>query len=160
MLLFEWDSNKAKRNVEIHGITFDEASTVFNDRLSLTIYDPLHSDVEDRFVIIGSSYKNRLLVVVHTERGDNIRIISARKANIMKKMHKDPDMLEEYDFSKGVRGKYAKRYAEGTNVVVIEPDVAKYFPDHDAVNEALRSLAEIIQKQEQKHNKTNIQVKS
>jgi len=78
----------------------------------------------------------------------------------MKKMHKDPDMLEEYDFSKGVRGKYAKRYAEGTNVVVIEPDVAKYFPDHDAVNEALRALAEIIQKQEQKHNKTDIKVKS
>jgi len=76
----------------------------------------------------------------------------------MKKMLKEPDMLEEYDFSKGLRGKYAKRYAEGTNVVVIEPDVAKYFPDHDAVNEALRSLAEIIQKQ--KHNKTKIQVKS
>jgi len=67
--------------VEIHGITFDEAGTVFNDRLSLTIYDPLHSDEEDRFVLIGSSYKNRPLVVVHTERGDNIRIISARKAN-------------------------------------------------------------------------------
>jgi len=78
----------------------------------------------------------------------------------MKKMHKEPDMLEEYDFSKGLRGKYAKRYAEGTNVVVIEPDVAKYFPDHDAVNDVLRSLAEIIQKQEQKHNKTNIKVKS
>ena len=50
-------------------------------------------------------------------------------------------MLEEYDFSKGIRGKYAKRYAEGTNVVVIEPDVAKIFPDHDSVNQALRSLA-------------------
>lgn len=65
----------------------------------------------------------------------------------MKKMRKDPDMLEEYDFSKGVRGKYAKRYAEGTNVIVIEPDVAKYFPDHDSVNQALRSLSEIIKKQ-------------
>jgi hypothetical protein len=68
----------------------------------------------------------------------------------MKKLHNDPDMLEEYDFSKGVRGKYAKRYAEGTNVVVIEPDVAKYFPNHDAVNEALRSLAAIIEKQGKK----------
>jgi hypothetical protein len=57
------------------------------------------------------------------------------------------EMLEEYDFSGGVRGKYAKRYAEGTNVVVIEPDVAEYFPDHDAVNEALRSLAVIIKRQ-------------
>lgn len=62
----------------------------------------------------------------------------------MKKSKNDPDMLEEYDFSGGVRGKYAKRYAEGANVVVIEPDVAEYFPDHDAVNNALRSLASII----------------
>jgi len=65
----------------------------------------------------------------------------------MKKMQKDPDMLEEYDFAQGVEGKYAKRYAKGTNIVVIEPDVAKYFPDHDSVNQALRSLAEIIKKQ-------------
>ena len=65
----------------------------------------------------------------------------------MKRMQKDPNMLEEYDFSKGVQGKYAKRYEEGTNVVVIEPDVAKVFPDHDSVNQALRSLAEIIRRQ-------------
>ncbi len=65
----------------------------------------------------------------------------------MKRMQKDPDMLEEYDFSKGVRGKYAKRYAEGTNVVVIEPDVAKVFPDLDSVNQALRSLVGIIRRQ-------------
>lgn len=65
----------------------------------------------------------------------------------MKKMQKDKDMLAEYDFSKGIRGKYAKKYAEGTNVIVIEPDVAKYFPDHDSVNQALRSLSEIIRKQ-------------
>jgi len=64
----------------------------------------------------------------------------------MRRMRKDRDMLEEYDFSKGIQGKYARRYAEGTNVVVIEPDVAKFFPDHDAVNQALRSLAEIIKR--------------
>jgi len=69
------------------------------------------------------------------------------KRNNMKRMQKDPDMLEEYDFSKGIQGKYAKRYQEGANVVVIEPDVAKFFPDHDSVNQALRSLAEIIKKQ-------------
>jgi hypothetical protein len=57
------------------------------------------------------------------------------------------EMLDEYDFSGGVRGKYAKQYAEGTNLVVIDPDVAEYFPDHDAVNEALRSLAVIIKNQ-------------
>jgi len=80
MLLFEWDSGKARKNTEIHGVSFDEASTAFRDTLSLTIYDPLHSDEEERQILIGNSYKNRLLVVVHTERGDKIRIISARKA--------------------------------------------------------------------------------
>jgi hypothetical protein len=80
MLLFEWDPNKARRNTETHGISFDEASTAFKDTLSLTIHDPLHSDDEDRFILIGKSHENRLLVVVHTERGNKIRIISARKA--------------------------------------------------------------------------------
>ena len=65
----------------------------------------------------------------------------------MKTMPKDQDLLEEYDFSQGVQGRYAKRYAEGTNVVVIDPDVAKFFPDHDSVNQALRSLTEIIKRQ-------------
>lgn len=69
------------------------------------------------------------------------------KEKPMKKMPRDPDMLEEYDFSKGIRGKYAKRYTAGTNVVVIEPDVAKYFPDHDSVNQALRSLSAVIKHQ-------------
>jgi hypothetical protein len=69
------------------------------------------------------------------------------KEKPMKKIQKDSDMLEEYDFSKGIRGKYAKRYAAGTNVVVIEPDVAKYFPDHDSVNQALRSLSSVIKHQ-------------
>jgi len=64
----------------------------------------------------------------------------------MKKMRNDPDMLEEYDFKGGIRGKYARRYAEGTNVVVIDPDVAEYFPDHESVNESLRSLVSIIKK--------------
>lgn len=80
MLLFKWDSDKAEKNKKIHDVSFDEASTAFSDALSLTIYDPLHSDEEDRFVLIGNSYKNRLLIVVHTERGNKIRIISARKA--------------------------------------------------------------------------------
>ena len=65
----------------------------------------------------------------------------------MKRMRKDPDMLEKYDFSKGVCGKYAKRCEEGTNVIVIKPDVAEFFPDYDSVNQALRSLAEIIKRQ-------------
>jgi len=57
----------------------------------------------------------------------------------------DAEMLDEYDFSQGVVGKYAKQYAEGTNVVLLDPDVAKVFPDSEAVNQALRAIAQIIQ---------------
>jgi hypothetical protein len=57
-----------------------------------------------------------------------------------------PDMLDEYDFSKGVRGKYAKRYAEGTNIVVLAPDVAEFFPDSESVNTALRALVGVARK--------------
>ncbi|RMF86007.1 MAG: hypothetical protein D6736_16100 [Nitrospinota bacterium] len=61
--------------------------------------------------------------------------------------HQDPEMLDEYDFSAGVRGKYAERYAQGSNVVVLDPDVAKVFPDSESVNQALRALVEIITRQ-------------
>ena len=57
----------------------------------------------------------------------------------------DAEMLDEYDFSKGVVGKYAKQYAEGTNVVLLDPDVAQVFPNSEAVNQALRAIAQIIQ---------------
>ena len=79
-LHFEWDAQKAAINKKKHGVSFEEASTVFGDPLSVTIDDPLHSVGEERFVIIGRSYKQRTLVVVHAERGNNIRIISARLA--------------------------------------------------------------------------------
>ena len=59
------------------------------------------------------------------------------------KRKRDSEMLEEYDFSNGVRGKYSNRYAEGTNVVVLSPEVAAVFPDSDSVNKALRSLVDI-----------------
>lgn len=87
MLLFEWDSEKATRNKKIHSVTFDEASTAFKDTLSFTIYDPLHSEDENRLVLIGNSHRNRLLVVVHTERDDRVRIISARKAKKKERQH-------------------------------------------------------------------------
>ncbi|MHC9543774.1 MAG: BrnT family toxin [Vulcanimicrobiota bacterium] len=79
-MLFEWDPMKARMNLEKHGISFDEASTAFQDLLSLTIPDPLHSEGEERFVLLGYSHLDRLLVVVHTEQQDRIRIISARRA--------------------------------------------------------------------------------
>ena len=62
----------------------------------------------------------------------------------------DPEMLEEYDFSGGVRGKYAARFAEGANVVVLDPDVAEVFTDSESVNQALRALAGILQHQSEK----------
>lgn len=79
-LVFEWDPAKALSNLRKHGVSFDEATGVFGDPLALDIHDPLHSDDEDRFVIIGTSLRGRLLVVVFTERNDRIRLISARKA--------------------------------------------------------------------------------
>ena len=76
----EWDPNKADSNLEKHGVPFDEAATAFGDPLSLTIADPDHSDDEERFVLLGQSFAGRLVVVVHTFRGERIRIISARIA--------------------------------------------------------------------------------
>jgi hypothetical protein len=66
------------------------------------------------------------------------------------KIRRDPDMLAEYDFSKGVRGKYAKRYAEGTNIVVLSPDVAQVFHDSESVNEALRVLVKVARQKVKK----------
>ena len=68
----------------------------------------------------------------------------------MKKNKKHVGMLPEYDFSKGVRGKYAKRYAAGSNVVVLSPDVAKKFPDSDSVNKALRTLVRVANRTRKK----------
>jgi uncharacterized DUF497 family protein len=79
-LLFEWDPEKARRNIKKHRVSFDEASTAFLDLLSQTIDDPLHSEDEDRFVLIGRSIQGRPLVIVHTDKGERIRIISARLA--------------------------------------------------------------------------------
>ena len=79
-LFFEWDENKARSNFEKHGVSFEEAATIFADPMTWTIPDPLHSDAEDRFITMGESYRRRLIVVVHTERTDRIRIISARFA--------------------------------------------------------------------------------
>ena len=77
---FEWNREKASLNLEKHNISFQEASTVFNDPLSVTFRDPDHSIGESRYVIIGLSKFRQLLVVAYTDREDRIGIISARKA--------------------------------------------------------------------------------
>ena len=76
---FEWDENKAARNFVKHGISFEEAATVFGDPLSDTFDDPDHSAEERRFVIIGVSEKGRMLIVAHTDEGEVVRLISARE---------------------------------------------------------------------------------
>ena len=78
---FEWADAKAKANERKHGVSFTEVMTVFADPLSLTGFDPDHSDDEDRYVTMGLSIAGRLLLVSHTDRGDKVRIISARMAS-------------------------------------------------------------------------------
>ena len=78
MLTFAWDPDKAERNEQKHGVSFSEAGTVFGDPLSITVYDPDHSEGEDRYIIVGTSNRDRLLMVAYTERGTSTRIISAR----------------------------------------------------------------------------------
>jgi uncharacterized DUF497 family protein len=125
---------------------------VFQDDLSLTGEDPDHSLQEERYVTFGVSSLGRLLVVSHTDRGDRIRIIMpgwrhALKGDSMKKAETRIDELRpEYqreDFGMMVRGKYAARTKESSNVVVLDPDVAEAFPNALAVNQALRALLEL-----------------
>jgi hypothetical protein len=75
---FEWESEKAAENLKRHGVSFEEAATAFGDPLSITIGDPDHSEAEDRFILLGMTFRGRLVVVVHTDRGENVRLISAR----------------------------------------------------------------------------------
>ena len=153
-LRFEWDAAKAAANVRKHRVSFDEASTVFGDPCALIVEDPRHSD-ELRSAITGTAANDRLLTVMFTERGTRIRLISARRAtrreeHPMKKRNGKQtrssgrdDILPEYDFSHGRRNKYAAKYREGTNIVVLNPDVAELFPTSEAVNRALRALGGI-----------------
>jgi hypothetical protein len=113
---FEWDPAKASRNRVKHGIDFSEAATVFDDVLSQTFEDLDHSD--------------------------------DARARIMKKTkdHCEDELREEYDSAlirKGVRGKYAAKYNRGTNLILLEPDVATAFPTAESVNDALRLLMKV-----------------
>jgi len=88
-LRLEWDSDKASENLEKHGITFEEASSVFNDERAVEFYDDEHSEWENRFLILGLSARFRLLLVCHCRRENEmvIRIISARQATINEAKH-------------------------------------------------------------------------
>ena len=77
---FEWDEKKLRTNISKHGISFDEATTIFDDPLYVDFYDPDHSEKEQRYIIFGTSERGRILMVSYTERGNRIYLISARKA--------------------------------------------------------------------------------
>lgn len=79
-MIYEWDPEKAKANLRTHGVSFEEAATVFLDPLAVTYPDPDHSEEERREITIGHSGPQRVVFVSHIQRGDRIRIISARKA--------------------------------------------------------------------------------
>ena len=89
MIGFEWDPQKARSNQEKHGLSFEEAKSVFYDEYARQFFDEQHSSTEDRFVMLGLSHQLRVLVVCHCERGDGaiIRIISARKATANERKH-------------------------------------------------------------------------
>jgi uncharacterized DUF497 family protein len=83
LLVFEWDKKKEKANIKKHGISFDEARTTFYDEKAIQFFDPDHSENEDRFILLGTSYKLNTLVICHCFKEDEtvVRIISARKAD-------------------------------------------------------------------------------
>jgi uncharacterized DUF497 family protein len=87
MVNFEWDPAKATQNRRKHRISFEEAATVFGDALAITFPDPDHSLSEQRFITVGASSRNRVVIVAHTDRGENIRIISARQATQRERKH-------------------------------------------------------------------------
>jgi uncharacterized DUF497 family protein len=84
---FEWDPDKARRDHRKHRVSFHEAATVFGDPLAVTYDDPDHSLSEERFITIGTSRNGRVLIVAHSDRGENTRIISARKTTLGERRH-------------------------------------------------------------------------
>ena len=88
-LRFDWDSSKAKSNIRKHGVSFEEAASVFFDEFAMQFYDKVHSVGEERFIMLGMSNRWRLLIVCHTEKKETgaIRIISARQATARERLY-------------------------------------------------------------------------
>jgi uncharacterized protein len=146
----EWDEEKAAANLRKHGVSFEEAATVFGDPLYIDFYDPDHSIEEHRYLILGTSSAGQLLIVSYTERDEVVRLISAREVTsteekFMKKVEPEADdqMRPEYD----LRSLHVRKLGPGRktfgDIVRLEPDVADAFPDADAVNQALRFLIRV-----------------
>jgi len=136
--VFEWDPQKAAENTAKHQVAFELAATVFRDPLHVAVYDDEHSDAEDRWVTLGRAENGKLLVVAHTFEetvgGDSakIRVISAREATRRERQDyedgheaREP-MRREYDFSKGVRGRFHRPGAKLMVPVYLEPAVQAF----------------------------------
>lgn len=156
-MTYEWDPAKASASARKHRVSFEEAASIFLDPTALTFSDPDHSAEEDRWMTIGRSARQRVLFVAHIERNDRSdssarvwRLVGSNDS--MKKAstkRRTDDLRAEYDLKslKGlVRGTYYRRAMTGTNLVVLEPDVARVFPDSEAVNRALRLLRDVATK--------------
>jgi len=94
-VIYEWDAAKASANLRKHKVSFAEAASVFLDPLALSFFDPDHSDEEDREITIGISSRKRALFVSHYERGERIRIISARKATRKERLQYEKNISKE-----------------------------------------------------------------
>jgi uncharacterized DUF497 family protein len=147
-LTFEWDLRKARSNLAKYGVAFEEGSTIFGDPLSLTILTPNIREwkgVTSRWVerltancSLSCIQTEAIISVSSTQDVQADENVSFMKKRSNKSTRKP--MRAEYDFSQGERGKYARRYAQGANVVVLEPDVAKVFSDSKSVNVSLRRI--------------------
>ena len=140
---FEWDPQKARENATKHDVSFELAATVFRDPIHVAVYDEQHSESEERWATLGRAENGNLLVVVHTfeESGGTsarIRIISARDATRRERRDYEDGrearetMRREYDFSKGVRGKFYRTDGKLQIPVYLEPEVQAFVADRAA----------------------------
>jgi hypothetical protein len=147
---FAWDEKKAASNLVKHGVSFEEAESVFGDPLSDTFPDLI---IPRKNIVSSSRVRpSRVRFSWWRKRMMESWCVSSapakqhmEKESLMKRIEseKEDDLRPEYDFSQmkgGVRGKYVERYREGTNLVLLDPDIAAAFPDAKAVNDALRLL--------------------
>ena len=150
-MIYEWDPAKAATNLRKHRVTFDEATSVFRDALALTFDDPDHSLDASRFITVGESARQRLLLVTHADRRVDRSESSVHGALRQEKpmptknraVSKPSDMRAEYDLSKltgRVQGKHYAQATAGVALVLLESDIAEAFSTGRAVNKALRSV--------------------
>ena len=149
---FEWDPDKAAVNLDPHGVSFEEAATVFGNPLAVTFFDPDHSEEEAPIWPSGSLKPadcSSLSIPTEMNRHESFRLERPRRASVSsttKATGESIPMRDEYDLSEltgAVRGKHAESYCAGTNLVLLQPDVAEAFPDAESVNEALRALLKV-----------------